>query len=111
MKWPIVSFLFKSHNMKAHAERLDRDGFGSAAVFYNGIPVRISVHALSKYAPYKNWVFSEAMVLRDANPPYKQMVEYYEITRHGEGKRPATELEKIAELKVKDEERQNLGLV
>ena len=111
MEWPCVLFLFKSHNIKMHKERLDRDGFGSAAVFHNGIPVRLTVHALSKYAPYRKWIFDEAMVLKDANPPYKTMVESYEIVQRGEDKRPATELARIAELKAKDEERRKLGLV
>ena len=111
MEWPVVTFLFKSHRMKTHKERLDRDGFGSAAVFYNGIPCRLTVNALSKYAPYKKWIFSEVMELRDGNPPYKQMVETYEITQHGEDKRNVIELEKIAELKAEAEERQKLGLV
>jgi len=111
MEWPVVTFLFKSHRMKTHKERLDRDGFGSAAVFYNGIPCRLTVNALSKYAPYQKWIFSEVMELRDANPPFKQMIEAYEITEHGEDKRPGTELEKIAELKAKDEERRKLSLV
>jgi hypothetical protein len=110
MKWPIVTFLFKSHRMKMHKERLDSDMLSEASVFYNGIPVRLTVDPLSKYAPFKNWFFDETMVTKDANAPYKTMAESYEITQHCEGKRPAAELEKIAELKVKDEERRKLGL-
>ena len=111
MKWPIVTFLFKSHRMKMHKERLDSDILSEASVFYNGIPCRLTVYALSKYAVYRKWIFDEVMELRDGNPPYKQIVESFEIVEHGEDKRPATELEKIAELKVKDEERKKLGLL
>lgn len=111
MAWPVVTFLFKSHNLKMHKERLDHDMLSEASVFYNRIPVRRTVHPLSKYAPFKNWIFSEVMKLKDANPPYKTMVESYEITQHGEDKRPATELERIEGLKKKDEERKKLGLV
>ena len=110
MEWPIVSFLFKSHKMKAHAERLDRDGFGSAAVFHNGIPVRITVSPLSRYAPFKKWIFDEELVMKDSNPPFKIMVKAYESTEYGADKRPVDELQRIAELRAKDEERKKLGL-
>ena len=111
MQWPVVTFLFKSHKMKMHRERLDKDIASDAAVFYNGIPCRRTVNPLSKYAPYKNWIFDEAMVLRDANPPMKQMIESYEIIELGEDKRPDSELERISKLKAKDEELKELGLV
>jgi len=78
--------------------------------FYNGIPQRISVHPLSRYAPFKRWIFDEALVLKDGNPPFKNMKEVYEMTERGEQKRTPAELEKIAELKAKDEERRKLGL-
>jgi hypothetical protein len=90
-----------------HKELLDRSLSSDASVFQSGIPVRISVHALSKYAPFKNWFFDEAMELKNTNPPYS-VVETYEITQHGEEKRPADELQRIAELKKKDEERKLL---
>ena len=111
LKWPVVTFLFKSHKMKAHTERLDCDPWSRASSFYNGIPVRISVHPLSKYAGFKNWFFDEEVVMTDGNPPYQLMVKNYKVTEHGEDKRPATELEKIEELRAKDEERRKLGLI
>lgn len=110
MKWPVVTFLFNSHRMKMHKERLDHYQAADAIVFHNGIPVRLTVDPLSKYAAYRKWIFSEVMELKDANPPYKTMVEYYEITQHGEEKRSADELQRIAELKKKDEERRKLGM-
>lgn len=111
MEWPCVLFLFKSHKMKMIRERLDKDISSFPETFYNGIPVRLTVSPISKYAPYRKWIFDEVMELKDANPPYKTMVETYEMTEHGEDERPAAELEKIAELKAKDEERKKLGLV
>ena len=111
MEWPVVTFLFESHKMKMHKEHLDKDVSSDLATFYNGIPVRRTVSPISKYAVYRRWIFDEVMVLKDANPPFKQMVEAYEITQRGEDKRPATELEKIEELKAKDEEHRKLGLV
>lgn len=110
MAWPVVTFLLRSHKMKKHAERLDRDLFGDARVFHNSIPVRISVHALSKYAPYRKWIFEEVMELKDANPPRNQMAEYFEIIQRGEDKRPAAELEKIEQLKKEAEERKKLAM-
>lgn len=111
MAWPCVLFLFKSHRMKVHKERLDHYQAADASVFYNGIPVRLTVDPLSKYAPFKNWFFSETMKLKELDPLTKQMIETYEITQHGEDKRPANELQKIAELEKKDEERRKLGLI
>jgi len=110
MKWPCVSFLFKSHKMKVLKERLDRDISSEPATFYNGIPCRRTVNPLSKYAPYKRWIFDEVMELRDSNPPKKEMVEAYESTERGEDKRPAAELEKIEQLKKEAEERRKLDL-
>jgi hypothetical protein len=49
-------------------------------------------------------------VQKDKNPFGGAMVEEFEMIERGEDKRSATELEKIAELKAKDEERQKLGL-
>jgi len=111
LKWPVVTFLFKSHKMKMIKERLDHDMLSEASIFYNGIPVRRTVHALSKYAPYKKWFFSEVMELKDVNPPYRTMAETYEITEHGESKRPAAELEKIEQLKKEAEERRKLSSI
>jgi len=110
MKWPVVTFLFRSHKMNIHKERLDCHQAADATAFYNGIPVRLTVDPLSKYAGFKKWFFDEVMELKDANPPYKTMVEIYEITQHGEEKRSADELQRIAELKKKDEERRKLGM-
>jgi hypothetical protein len=110
MKWPCVLFLFKSRKLKIHKLHLDRDVSSFPATFYNGIPVRISVHPLSKYAPFKKWIFDEAPAQKDGNPPFKNMKEVYEMTERGEQKRTPAELEKIAELKAKDEERRKLGL-
>jgi len=110
MNWPVVTFLFKSHKMKMIKERLDKDISSDAAVFYNGIPCRRTVNPLSKYAPYKKWIFDEVMELRDSNPPKKEMIEAYESIERGEEKRSFTELEKIAELRIKDEERKKLSL-
>lgn len=111
MKWPIVTFLFKSHKMKMHKERLDHYQASDATAFYNGIPCRLTVDPLSKYAPFKNWIFSEVMVLKDVNPPYKTMAETYEIVQSGENQRPATELREIERLKAEAEERRKLSLV
>ena len=110
MAWPIVTFLFNSHRMKMHKQRLDHHQAADASVFHNGIPVRLTTDPLSKYAPYRKWFFSETMVLKDVNPPYRTMAETYEITEHGESKRPAAELEKIEQLKKKAEERKKLSL-
>lgn len=111
MAWPVVTFLFHSHKIKMHKEHLDKDVSSMPATFYNGLPVRRTVNPLSKYASWKNWIFSEVMELKDANPPYKTMVESFEMTEHGEGKRPATELEKIEQLKKEAEERRKLALI
>ena len=102
MKWPVVTFLFKSHKMKMIKERLDRDMSSEASVFYNGIPVRKTVHPLSKYAPFKKWIFDEVMVLKDSNPPYKQMIEAYETTERGEDSRSGDELAKIEQITATD---------
>ena len=107
--WPCVSFLFKSHKMKMLKERLDRSTSTSPTTFYNGIPCRISVNPLSKYAPFKNWIFDEAPAQKDKNPFGGAMVKEFEMTERGEDKRSAIELEKIAELKKKDEERRKAG--
>jgi hypothetical protein len=109
MAWPVVTFLFNSHRMKVHKERLDHYQAADASVFYNGIPCRLTVDPLSKYAPFKNWIFSEVMELKELDPLTKQVIETYEITQHGEGKRPAGELEKIEKLKAEAEERKKLG--
>ena len=112
MKWPCVLFLFKSRKLKIHKLHLDRDVSSEPATFYNGIPQRITVHPLSKYAPFKRWIFDEAEVLKDGNPPYGgAMVKTYELVECGEDERPGTELEKIAELKKEAEERRKLGLI
>jgi hypothetical protein len=108
MKWPVVTFLFKSRKLQIYNLCLDRSGF--SATFYNGIPVRITVHPLSRYAPFKKWIFDEAEVLKDKNPFGGGMEKTYETTERGEDKRPAAELEKIEQLKKKDEERRKLGL-
>ena len=109
LKWPVVTFLFKSRKMKILRERLDREA-GEARVFHNGIPIRITVHPLSRYAPFKNWIFEEVLAQKDKNPYGGALMQEFEMIGRGEGKRSATELEKIAELKVKDEERRKLGL-
>jgi len=110
MRWPVVTFLFLSHKMKLIKLHLDRGFSSEPTTFYNGLPHRMSVDPLSKYAPYKNWIFDEAPVQKDKNPFGGAMVEEFEMIERGEDKRSATELEKIAELKAKDEERQKLGL-
>lgn len=112
MKWPVVLFLFKSHKIKIYQPHLEGDVISGARTFYNGLPVRITVSPLSRYAPFRKWIFDEVMVLKkEAYPPFKQVIEAYEATEHGEDKRPANELAKIAELKAKDEERKKLKLV
>ena len=110
MKWPVVEFLFLSHKMKIYQLHLDRDLSTSARVFYAGIPVRLTVDPLSRYAGWKRWIFDEELILKDVNPPFKNMKQVYQSTERGEGKRSATELERIVELKAKDEERQKLGM-
>ena len=98
MKWPTVTFLFKSHKMKMQKEHLDKDMSSEPAVFYNGIPCRRTVNPLSKYAPYKKWIFDEVMVLRDSNPPKKEMIEAYENAEYGEDRRSGDELAKIEQI-------------
>lgn len=110
MEWPTVTFLFKSHKMKLIKLHLDESMTTFPATFYNGIPCRITVNPLSKYASFKRWIFDEELVTKDSNPPFKQMTEAYEMTERGEDKRPRHELEKIEALKTKDEERRKLGL-
>ena len=109
MRWPVVTFLFLSHKMKLIKLHLDRGFSSEPTTFYNGLPHRMSVDPLSKYAPYKNWIFDEAPVQKDKNPFGGAMVEEFEMIERGEDKRSATELEKIAELKKKDEERRKAG--
>ena len=111
MKWPTVEFLFKSHKMKVLKERLDKDISSFPTTFYNGIPQRISVHPLSRYAPFKRWIFDEAPAQKDKNPFGGGMEKTYETTERGEDKRPAAELEKIEQLKKEAEERKKLGLL
>lgn len=110
MAWPVVEFLLRSHKMKKHAERLDHHRVSDAVVFHNGFPFRVTVSPLSKYAPYRKWIFEEVMELKDANPPRNQMAEYFEIIQRGEDKRPASELEKIEQLKAEAEERKKLAM-
>jgi hypothetical protein len=106
MAWPVVTFLFKSQSMELQTMQL---GLSTMAVSLpNKIPMRISVDPLSKNAPYENYFFDEQLVLKDADPPFKNMKEVYESTEYGGRKRPADELQKIAELKEKDEERRLL---
>lgn len=100
MKWPCVTFLFRSDKMKMIKERLDRDPSSEATIFYNGIPSRKSVNPLSKYASYKRWFFSEERI---QNPSYKQ-IETCELIQYGTNIRSINELEKIAELRIKNEE-------
>ena len=100
MKWPCVTFLFRSDKMKMIKERLDRDPSSEATIFYNGIPSRKTVDPLSKYASYKRWFFSEERI---QNPSYKQ-IETCELIQYGTNIRSINELEKIAELRIKNEE-------
>ncbi len=109
MEWPCVLFLFKSRKLKIYQLHLDRGVSSFPATFYNGIPVRISVHPLSKYAPFKKWIFDEAPAQKDKNPFGGGMEKTFETTEHGENKRPAAELEKIEQLRKEDEERRKAG--
>jgi hypothetical protein len=88
--------------MKVHKERLDKDISSDAAVFYNGIPCRRTVNPFSKYAPYRKWIFDEVMVLRDSNPPKKEMIEAYENAEYGEDRRPGDELAQIEQITATD---------
>ncbi|MCK4819846.1 hypothetical protein KA005_29040 [bacterium] len=108
MDWPCVEFLFKSHTMKMQTMHLGLSTM--ATTLYNGIPMRITVDPLSKYAEWKKWIFDEELILKDVDPPFKNMKEVYEATEHGEDKRGTAELEKIAELVKKNEERIKLGM-
>lgn len=102
LRWPVVTFLFKSPKMKLIRERLDRDSSVLASIFLNGIPVRKSVDVLSKYAKFRRWYFSDEE--RKGSTPSKQ-ISCSEIVQYGESIRTRTELKKIDDLKAKDEER------
>ena len=111
IKWPAVTFLFKSRKLQIYKLHLDRGMSSIPATFYNGIPQRISVHPLSRYAPFKRWIFDEAPAQKDKNPFGGGMEKTYETTERGEDKRPAAELEKIEQLKKEAEERRKLALI
>jgi len=96
LAWPVVKFLFKSQKMKLIRERLDRDSSVLASIFLNGIPVRKSVNPLSKYAEFKNWIFSEQPI-QDSNP--SKQIKCSSIVQYGENERPPNELARIDELK------------
>jgi len=107
LKWPVVTFLFKSPKMKMIRERLDRDSSVLASIFLNGIPVRKSVSPSSKYADYRHWYFVEQPVKKKLP---KQM-EATEIIQYGEGFRNSTELKKLAKMRFEEEEREKVKLV
>lgn len=86
MDWPVVSFLFKSPKMKLQKIFLDKSLGGSAVSFYNGIPMRVTVNPLSKYAEWNRWNFTDEK-------------------EWGEKKRGGSELHKLSDIRVAEEER------
>jgi len=107
MNWPVVSFLFESNKMKFIRERLERDFSSVASFLQNGIPIRKTVSSLSKYAEYRKWVFLEQPI---KNPSPKQ-IGGTEIIQFGESLRSKNELDQIAELRAKEEERKKAKFV
>lgn len=107
LDFPVTTFLFKSNKLKIFRERLDRDLSVLASIFLNGIPVRKTVAASSKYSEYRNWYFLERLVPKDSP---KQM-ESTEIIEWGEGIRNSTELKKLAKMRWEEREREKIKLV
>lgn len=86
LDWPVVSFLFKSPKMKIFKIFLDGSLGGTAISFYNGIPMRITVNPLSKYAEWNRWNIEDER-------------------EWGAGRRGESELHKIADIRFESEER------
>ena len=86
MSWPVVSFLFTSPKMKLQKIFLDKSLGGSAVSFYNGIPMRVTVNPLSKYAQWNKWNLNDER-------------------EWGEKRRGRSELHKISDIRVEEEER------
>lgn len=92
MDWPVVQFIFRSTRMKLLKERLEGEIGGETSIFLNGIPVRKTVDVTSKYAEWKRWVIS------DDN-------EDKELRQSGESYRSSSELARITDFRLKEEER------
>lgn len=107
MDFPVVSFLFESDRLKLMKDRLEGDFAVEATIFLNGIPVRKTVSANSKYAQYRNWFFCE-QPMKQANP---KQIGNREIIQFGERLRGRKELDQLKLLKAEAGERAKFKLV